>query len=66
MMNDVDALWISPWRKLQKSLASGLGEAQGRGLEVCQPMRRPSNVIPAGSWLIRARNRKEQVLSIMQ
>jgi hypothetical protein len=47
MMNDVDALWSSAWRKLQKHLASGLGETPVRG-----------KVVPAASWLIRARSRK--------
>jgi hypothetical protein len=57
-MNEVNVLWSSPWRKLQKSLASGLGEAQGRGLAVRRPSRYPSKVVPAESWLIRARNRR--------
>ena len=56
-MNDVSELWISPWRKLQKNLASGLEEALGAGLTAC-PLRYPSNVGTAGSWLLRARNRK--------
>jgi hypothetical protein len=57
-MNEVNVLWNSPWRKLQKSLASGLGETQDRGLAVRQPLRHPSKVVPAGSWLIRARDRR--------
>ncbi len=56
-MNEVNVFWSSPWRKLQKSLASGLGEAQGRGLAV-RPLRNPSKVVLAQSWLIRARNRR--------
>jgi hypothetical protein len=56
-MSDVNELWSSPWIKLQKSLASGLRIAPVTGLAVW-PLRNASKVIPADSWLIRARDCK--------
>ena len=56
-MSEVNVLWISPWRKLQESLASGLKIAPVPGL-VAWPLRNASKVIPADSWLIRARDCK--------
>jgi hypothetical protein len=56
-MSDVNELWSSPWIKLQKSLANGLRIAPVPGLAVW-PLRDTSKVIPADSWLIRARDSK--------
>jgi hypothetical protein len=55
MMSEVNVLWISPWRELQRNLASSLahegsverrlaGESQGQG-----------EAPPPTSWLFRAR-----------
>jgi hypothetical protein len=56
-MSEVNKLWSSPWIKLQKSLANGPRIAPVSGLAVW-PLQNASKVIPADSWLIRARDCK--------
>ncbi|HEY0747655.1 MAG TPA: hypothetical protein VGD63_13225 [Steroidobacteraceae bacterium] len=65
-MNDVNELWSSPWRKLQKNLASGFG-VDGAGQTFAMSDRevyvRPAS---SSSWLVRARSRKVHGTRIVQ
>jgi hypothetical protein len=59
MMNGVNDLWSSPWRRLQKNLASGIGsDAQGFRIAICKPV--DVMAVSANSWLVRALSRKER------
>jgi hypothetical protein len=67
-MSDVNETWSSPWRTLQKNLASGFAfEAMesGRNLWICEPQG-VGRVVPATSWLVRARSRKTSIPRIIQ
>jgi hypothetical protein len=59
-MSEVNVLWSSAWRRLQRRLAGGVG-AEGAG---ASPMRNATPVqgiaVPPSSWLVRAHSRKEQ------
>jgi hypothetical protein len=66
MMNDVNELWSSPWRTLQKNLASGIGVG-GSGMNSAigeSPV--PARTMPTSSWLVRAHSRKTQVTRRIQ
>jgi hypothetical protein len=65
MMSEVNVLWSSAWRKLQKNLASGFvadGFGADRSLFESAPQ---GAVLPTSSWLVRARSRKAQVSRIV-
>ena len=66
-MNDVNELWSSPWRKLQKNLASGFG-ADESVLDVpgCELQAPGSAAASTGSWLVRARSVKMRVTRVIQ
>lgn len=67
-MSDVNQMWSSPWRTLQKNLASGYAlEAMesGRNLWICGPQA-AGRVVPTTSWLVRARSRKATIPRIIQ
>jgi len=71
-MNDENELWSSPWRKLQKDLASGF-RLEGSGEKVSTDESRfpgaspvPGRIVPSTSWLVRARSRKVRVARIIQ
>ncbi len=62
MMNDVNELWSSAWRQLQKNLASSF--AAGAGVSdslFASPV--SGRAVPASSWLVRAR-RAEQSAAV--
>jgi hypothetical protein len=71
-MNDVNELWSSPWRRLQKNLASGAPfDASGQKVSTdeswfpgASPV--PARIVPSTSWLVRARSRKVRVTRIIQ
>jgi hypothetical protein len=71
-MNDVNELWSSPWRKLQKNLASG-APLDGPGQKASTDESRfqgaspvPGRIVPSTSWLVRARSREVRVARIIQ
>jgi hypothetical protein len=66
MMNDVNELWSSPWRTLQKNLASGFGvDGAGANFAIGQsPV--PARTMPTSSWLVRAHSRKTQATRRIQ
>jgi hypothetical protein len=61
-MNDVNEMWSSPWRKLQKNLASGFKfGGSGQDPWICNFAIRGESQVPgaaAHSWLVRARRRR--------
>jgi hypothetical protein len=66
MMSEVNVLWSSAWLTLQKNLASSFGAA---GFVANSPtLNAPVQVraLPASSWLVRARSRKQQGSRIIQ
>jgi hypothetical protein len=66
MMNDVNELWTSAWRQLQKHLASSfVAGATGVG-ESLLAMPVQGRALPSSSWLVRARSRTQPVSRIMQ
>jgi len=65
-MSEVNVLWSSAWRRLQKNLASSF---VADGFVADQSLFESSaqdRVLPASSWLVRARSRKAQVSPIIQ
>jgi hypothetical protein len=65
-MNDVNELWSSPWRKLQKNLASGFN-IEGSGPNLLIGSAQVANrITPSSSWLVRAHSRKAQVAPRIQ
>ena len=65
-MNDVNELWTSAWRQLQKHLASSFvagGSGVGDSL-FATPVQ--SRALPATSWLVRARSRTQPASRTMQ
>ena len=65
-MNDVNELWTSAWRQLQKHLASsfvagGSGVGESRFATPVQ-----GRALPTSSWLVRARSRTLPVSRIIQ
>ncbi|MDP9009329.1 MAG: hypothetical protein M3N91_11605 [Pseudomonadota bacterium] len=73
-MNDVNEMWSSPWRVLQKNLASGVANEESSPLDCDGPFpgseQAPRNAqVPSSavhSWLVRARSRKVQVARMLQ
>jgi hypothetical protein len=71
-MNDVNEMWGSPWRTLQKNLASGFAlEAMksGQNPRVCESPHPGRSQVPgraANSWLVRARTRELRLASVIQ
>ena len=60
-MNDVNELWSSPWRTLQKNLASGFS-FEGSGIKFAiGELPVPARLATSSSWLVRAHGRKTQV-----
>jgi len=72
MMSDMTEMFGSPWRELQKNLASGFGfEAMeyGRNPWICRSSHPGRLQVPGGaanSWLVRARSRELRLASITQ
>ena len=67
-MNDVDVneLWSSPWRKLQKNLAGGFAlQGTARDFPACG-QQTPGGAAPSSSWLVRAHSLKAGVPRIIQ
>lgn len=65
-MNDVNELWSSPWRKLQKNLASGFGSNEaGVGLPTCE-VQTPARAASSSSWLMRARSADARARRVIQ
>jgi hypothetical protein len=65
-MNDVNELWTSAWRQLQKHLASNFvagGTGVGESL-FATPV--PGKALPTTSWLVRARSRTRPASRTMQ
>jgi hypothetical protein len=62
MMNDVNELWSSAWRQLQKNLASGFaaGGQNARDTQFASPLQGRSAVSGA-SWLVRARQAEHSI-----
>jgi hypothetical protein len=53
-MNEVNALWVSPWRELQRDLASSVGH-EGSGQQRLNREPEAMGDAPAAtSWLFRA------------
>jgi hypothetical protein len=73
-MNDVNEMWGSPWRTLQKNLANGFAIEESNPWDCGSPFsgsaQAPRNaqvpVRTAHSWLVRARSRKVRVARIIQ
>jgi hypothetical protein len=66
MMNYVNGLWSSPWRRLQKNLARGFaieGRGEARSVRHAQVQ---GMLVPSNSWLVRARSRKVRVSRVIQ
>jgi hypothetical protein len=66
MMNEVNELWTSAWRQLQKNLASSFvagGSGVGDSLFATPVYGKAS---PTSSWLVRARSRKQPASRTMQ
>jgi hypothetical protein len=59
MMSEVNVLWSSAWRNLQKNLASAVGE-DGAGTSPMFEASVQSGALRSSSWLVRAHSRKEQ------
>jgi hypothetical protein len=72
LMSDVNEIWSSPWRTLQKNLASGFatgGMESGRNLRICDSPHPGRSQVPeraANSWLVRARSRELRLAGIIQ
>jgi hypothetical protein len=67
-MGDVNEMWSSPWRTLQKNLASGIAIA-GMESGTSQWIRGPqcsSRVVASSSWLMRARGLNATAPRIIQ
>lgn len=65
-MNDVNELWTSAWRQLQKHLASSYvagGPAAADSLFATPVQGRPA---VGSSWLVRARSRTQPISRTMQ
>jgi len=65
-MNEVNELWTSAWRQLQKNLASSFvagGSGVGDSLFATPVYGKAS---PTSSWLVRARSRKQPASRTMQ
>ncbi|GEM_PF-2071957 len=71
-MGDINELWNSPWRALQKNLASGSAVAalkSGQNPWDCDSPDTSRSQVPgrvANSWLVRARGRQATVPRIIQ
>ena len=65
-MNDVNELWNSQWRTLQKNLARGI-RVEGSGVNLAAgESPPPARMVPSSSWLVRAHGRKTQVTRKIQ
>jgi hypothetical protein len=71
-MSDVNKMWSSPWRTLQKNLASGFaieGMESGQNLWIGDSLHPGRSQVPgkaANSWLVRARSRELRLAGIIQ
>ena len=71
-MSDVNEIWSSPWRTLQKNLASGFaieGMESVRNLWIGDSPHPGRSQVPgwaANSWLVRARSRELRLAGIIQ
>ena len=64
-MNDVNELWTSAWRQLQKHLASSF-VAGGSASDSLFATPVQGRALAASSWLVRARSRKQPVSRTIQ
>jgi len=55
MMNDVNLLWVSPWRELHKTLAGSVGTLRSAESLSKSGTSTPGEAPPPRSWLFRAR-----------
>jgi hypothetical protein len=62
-MNDISELWISPWRKMQESLALEFGAEPARGPAAEVAPAANGALVATGSWLVRARSREVRIQS---
>jgi hypothetical protein len=60
MMNDVNELWSSAWRQLQKNLASSFAAGGPDAGDALFATPVPGRALPTTSWLVRARSRTPQ------
>ena len=58
-MSEVNVLWSSAWRNLQKNLASAVGEDRADRSPMFEASVQ-SSALRSSSWLVRAHSRKEQ------
>jgi hypothetical protein len=66
-MNDVNELWSSPWRTLQKNLASGFSFEGSSGAKFAiGQLPLPPRMVADSSWLVRAHSRTTQVARKIQ
>jgi hypothetical protein len=71
-MSDVNKMWSSPWRTLQKNLASGFaieGMESRQNLWIGDSLHPGRSQVPgraANSWLVRARSRELRLAGIIQ
>jgi hypothetical protein len=65
-MNEVNELWSSAWRNLQKNLASSYGiDGSSHEILFCAPQA-TGRMASSNSWLARARSREVQVSRAIQ
>jgi hypothetical protein len=65
MMSEVNVLWSSAWRNLQKNLASAVG-ADGAWTGPMFEASVQGSALRPSSWLVRARSLKEQGSRMIQ
>jgi hypothetical protein len=65
-MNDVNELWTSAWRQLQKDLARSFAAGGAGASDTLFATPAPGRALASNSWLVRARSRKAQVYPIVQ
>jgi hypothetical protein len=58
-MNDICKVWSSPWRALQRDLASGMClDETAHTVSTVRTVNLQNTTVPANSWLGRARLRR--------
>ena len=65
-MNDVNELWTSAWRQLQKHLASSFVAGGSSAAEALFATPVQGRALPTSSWLVRARSRTQPASRTMQ
>jgi hypothetical protein len=66
MMNEVNELWSSAWRQLQKELAHSFAAGGAGASDTLFATPVPGRALASTSWLVRARSRKVQVSRVVQ